>query len=82
MGGRVLVRGVTYTGIWWGSLRVSDHLGERGVDGRMILRCIFRKWGTGLWTGLSWRKIGTGGEHFEFGNVPAGSIKCEEFFDL
>jgi hypothetical protein len=36
----------------------------------------------GLWTGSRWRRIGRGGEHFEFGNVPAGSIKCEEFFDL
>jgi len=76
------VRGETYTGTWWGSLRERVHLGDPDVDGRMILRYIFRKWGKGLWTGSRWRRIGTGGEHFEFGNVHAGSIKCGEFFDL
>jgi len=34
-----------------------------GVDGRIILRWIFRKWDVGLWTGSSWLSIGTGGEH-------------------
>ena len=33
----------TYTGFWWGNLRERDHLGEPGVDGRIILRWIFRK---------------------------------------
>ena len=28
---------------WWGNLRERDHLGDRGVDGRLILRWIFRK---------------------------------------
>jgi hypothetical protein len=32
-----------YTGFWWGNLREEDHLGDPGVDGRMILRWIFRK---------------------------------------
>jgi hypothetical protein len=36
-------------------------LGEPGVDGRIILIWIFRKWNMGLWTGLSWLRIGTGG---------------------
>ena len=31
-----------------------------GVDGRIILRWIFRKW-DGAWTGLMWLRIGTGG---------------------
>jgi len=49
---------------WWGNLRVRDHhLGDPGLDGRIILRWIFRKWGVGVWTGSSWLKIGTGGEH-------------------
>ena len=40
------------------------HMGERrGVDGRLILRLIFRKWDVGGWTGLSWLQIGTGGGH-------------------
>jgi hypothetical protein len=36
--------GETYTGFWWGNLRVRDHLEETGVDGRIILKWIFRKW--------------------------------------
>jgi hypothetical protein len=30
------------------------------VDGRIILRWIFRKWDVGVWTGSSWFRIGTG----------------------
>jgi len=32
-----------YTGFWWGGLRERDHLGESDLDGRIILRWIFRK---------------------------------------
>jgi len=34
-----------------------------GVDGRIILRLIFRKWVVRAWTGLIWLRIGTGGMH-------------------
>jgi len=34
-----------------------------GVDGRIKLRWIFRKWDVGMWTGSSWLRIGTGGRH-------------------
>jgi len=30
--------------VWWGILRERDHLGDPGIDGRIILRWIFRKW--------------------------------------
>jgi hypothetical protein len=36
-----------------GNLRERDHWGDSGVDGRIILRCIFRKWDVEIWTGLS-----------------------------
>ena len=39
-----------YTGFWWGNLREKDHLGDPGVDGRLILSWIFRKWDVGVWT--------------------------------
>jgi hypothetical protein len=38
-------------------------LGDPGVDGRIILRWIFRKWEGVVGTGWSWLRIGTGGRH-------------------
>jgi len=42
-------RGV-YIGVWWGNQRERDHFEDPGLYGRIILRCIFRKWegGNGL----------------------------------
>jgi hypothetical protein len=37
-------RGEVQSRFWWGNLRERDHLGDPGVDGRIILRWIFRKW--------------------------------------
>jgi hypothetical protein len=37
-------RGEVHTGFWWGTLRERDHFEDAGVDGRLILRWIFRKW--------------------------------------
>jgi hypothetical protein len=39
-------------------------LEDQGVDRKIILRWIFRKWDLGAWTGSSWLRIRTGGEHF------------------
>jgi len=46
-------RGEACAGFWWGNLRVSDHLGYSGVDGKIILRWIFRKGNVGVWAGSS-----------------------------
>jgi hypothetical protein len=55
--------GEACTGFWWENLRERDYVVETGVDGRIILRRIFRKWDVGLWIGLSWMRIETGGGH-------------------
>jgi hypothetical protein len=39
----------------------KGHLRDPGVDGRIILRWIFRKGGVGLWTGLGCLWIEAGG---------------------
>jgi hypothetical protein len=50
--------GEAYTGFWWGKLRERDHMEDPGVNGRIILRWIFRKWDLWAWTGSSWLRIG------------------------
>jgi hypothetical protein len=32
-----------FTGLWWENLRERDHWEDPGVDGRIILKRIFRK---------------------------------------
>ena len=34
-----------YTGFWFENMMERDHLGDASVDGRIILRWIFKKWG-------------------------------------
>ena len=57
----------SFGGEIWGK---RDHLEDLGVDGRIILRRIFRKWDVVVWTGWSWLRIGIGGRHL-----------CGEFLD-
>jgi len=74
-------RGEWYEGIWWGNLREGDHLGDPGIDGRIILRWTFRKCGVGVWTGLSWLRIGQVAGTCECGEEHSCSEKCGEFVD-
>jgi hypothetical protein len=61
-----------YTWFWLGSLREKGHFEDPGVDGRIILRWIFRKWDLrpSIWL-----------RNCECGNELLGSIKCGEFLD-
>jgi len=45
----------------WGNRREGDHWGDIGVDGWTILVWISGRWGVGIWIGLSWLRIETGG---------------------
>jgi hypothetical protein len=45
--------GEACTGFWWGNLRERERWGDPGVDGRIILKLLFRNWYVGVLTGLS-----------------------------
>jgi hypothetical protein len=49
---------IYYCAFWWGDLRERNHVGVAGVDGRIILRRIFRKCDVGAWTEWSWLRTG------------------------
>jgi hypothetical protein len=55
--------GEAYTRFWWGNQKERDHLGEPGIDWRIKLKWIFRKWVVGVWTGSIWLMIGPDGGH-------------------
>jgi hypothetical protein len=42
-----------------GNQRERDHVEDPGIDGKIILRWIFRKLGGRAWIGLIWLRIGT-----------------------
>ena len=56
-----------------GKAEIKRPLGRPGVDGRIILRWIFRKWDMEVWTGSGYGQVAC---TFECGNEPSGSIKC------
>ena len=39
----------------------GDHWGDLGVEGWIVLGWIRRRWDVGIWTGLGWPRIDTGG---------------------
>jgi len=48
-------------GSWWENRSEGDHWGDLGVDRWIILGWISRRWDVGIWTGLGWLRIETGG---------------------
>ena len=38
-------------------------MGDPGIDGKIVLSWIFKKWDVGVRTGSSWLRIGTGSMH-------------------
>jgi len=57
----VYVRRGGCIGSWWGNRKEGDRLGDLGLDGWIILAWMSRRWGAGIWTGLGWTRIETGG---------------------
>jgi hypothetical protein len=49
-------------GFWWGNLRERVHWGDPGLNGKIILGWVFRKWHVGVGTGLGWLRLETVGE--------------------
>jgi hypothetical protein len=49
--------------VWWENLRKRYHFADPDVDGRIVLRLVFKKWAVGVCTGLSWLWIEIGGRH-------------------
>jgi hypothetical protein len=50
-----------FTGCWWADVMERGHWGDPDVDGRIILKKIFRKLEGVVGSGWSWLRIGTGG---------------------
>ena len=49
-----------FIGSWWGNRMERDHWGDLGIDG-WILGWISRRCDMGIWTGLGWTTLETGG---------------------
>jgi hypothetical protein len=48
-----------HTGFWWGDLMERNNLEHLGVDERILLKRILKKWDGESWSGLLWLRIGT-----------------------
>jgi len=50
-----------HTGVWWETLRQTDHLEDLDVDRKIILKRVFKR-SNGAWTGLFSFRFGRGRE--------------------
>ena len=74
-------------GFWWGKLEERNHLENLGIDGRIILKWIFKLGVRRAWTGLVWLRRETGfikcggicwldGGRFAIQEVPFHGVSC------
>jgi hypothetical protein len=71
-----------HTGFWWRNLRERNHLENFGVDGTIILKCIFKYWdGLTDWIGIRGSGWGQFAGCCECGNEYSGYIICEEYLE-
>ena len=47
--------------LWWGELRERNHLGDTGVNWKIILNRILKKSVGKVWTRLIWLRVGISG---------------------
>ena len=66
-----------HTEFWWGYLRERGDLEDLGVDRRIILNWIFKKWYGAAWTGSGPGQGQVTGD-CKCGIEPSGSMKCGE----
>jgi len=52
--------GDVQTEFWWRNMTERGHLEDLGVDGKIMLKCSFKKWDGKAWTALLWLCSGTG----------------------
>jgi hypothetical protein len=43
-----------HTEFWWGNVRERDHSEDLGLDGKVILKWIFKTWSRGGGWGMDW----------------------------
>jgi len=51
--------GEVHTEFWWRDLKERHHVEDLGIDEKMILKWILKKWDEEAWTGLMWLRIRT-----------------------
>ena len=70
-----------HTRVWWGNLMEREHLEDPGIEGRITLKLIFRRWDGTVSIELIWLRSGQVAGICECDYEPSGSIKCREFLD-
>jgi hypothetical protein len=63
----------TCSRFWWESQKETDHLKDKGVDGRMGSEWILGRLAWGVWIGFDWLRTGTGAGCCECGDEPSDS---------